>query len=144
MHLLMINTPWCMKWKNLYNGASCGLKGYNILFATLIWPIDFIIPDTFNDIVEQKASLFLVMPKVFQELVQVSSVRGLLLKQFKNLRLEFTPTRGEWWKETAKINVDGFYLRFELLFLILFLNLCNLITLFLSLFVVTLEAWSFT
>ena len=43
-------------------------------------------------------------------------------------------------KETAKINVDGFYLRFELFFLILFLNLCNLITLFLSLFVVTLEA----
>ena len=40
--------------------------------ATLILPTDFIILNKFNDMVEHKPSLFLVLPKVIQELVQVS------------------------------------------------------------------------
>ena len=35
--------------------------------------IDFIILDEFNDMVEQKTSLFLMLPKVFQELLSFST-----------------------------------------------------------------------
>lgn len=42
-----------------------------VTFATLILPTDFIIPNKFNEMVEHKPSLFLVLPKVIQELVQV-------------------------------------------------------------------------
>uniref|UniRef100_A0A2N9FRM3 Reverse transcriptase domain-containing protein n=1 Tax=Fagus sylvatica TaxID=28930 RepID=A0A2N9FRM3_FAGSY len=43
-----------------------------ISFTTLVPPIDLIIPNKFNDMVEHKASFFLALPKVVQELVQES------------------------------------------------------------------------
>ena len=69
-----------------------------ISFATLIPPIDFIIPDKFNNMTEQIASLFFfffffVLPKVLQELLQVSS--EFLFLNTSKLDIEFPPTRGE-------------------------------------------------
>ena len=54
-----------------------------ISFTTLVPPIDLIIPNKFNDMVEHKASFFLALPKVVQELVQVSHARVLILKHLK-------------------------------------------------------------
>lgn len=49
-----------------------------VLFATLIltW-------DKFNDVVERMASMFLVLPKVIQNLVQVSDARSCIPQHFK-------------------------------------------------------------
>jgi hypothetical protein len=46
--------------------------------------LDFIIPNEFNDVVEHKASLFLMLSKVIQELMQVSRARILILQNLKN------------------------------------------------------------
>ena len=45
--------------------------------------IDFIIPNEFNDTMRKKNSFFLVLPKVIEELVQVSSLKILILQHFK-------------------------------------------------------------
>lgn len=45
-------------------------------------PIDFIILDKFNDIVERKVSLFLVLSKVLHELVLISWEKVLVLEHF--------------------------------------------------------------
>ena len=45
-------------------------------------PIDFIILDKFNDIVERKVSLFLVLSKVLHELVLISWEKVLVLERF--------------------------------------------------------------
>ena len=60
--------------------------------------VDFIILDKFNEMVEQKCSLFLVSPKVIQELVQLSSVRVLILRHFKSWGWVFF-NKGEWCRE---------------------------------------------
>ena len=44
--------------------------------------IDFIILDKFNDIVERKVSLFLVLSKVLHELVLISWEKVLVLEHF--------------------------------------------------------------
>lgn len=46
----------------------------------MIPPIDFVIPDKLNGKVEQKASLFLLLPKMIQELVHVSKAKILILQ----------------------------------------------------------------
>ena len=61
----------------------------SVLVATLIPHIDFIIPYEFNDVMECNTSLFLMLPKVIQEWVQVSCVKILILSTFQNLRLTF-------------------------------------------------------
>lgn len=66
-----------------------------ICYSTLV---DFIILDKFNEMMEQKCSLFLVSPKVFQELVQLSSVRVLILRHFKSWGWVFF-NKGEWCRE---------------------------------------------
>ena len=43
-----------------------------IMFATLFPLIEFIIPKKFNGMVKRKTSLFLMLPKVLHELLQVS------------------------------------------------------------------------
>jgi hypothetical protein len=43
-----------------------------VSFVALISPIDFVNPNKFNDLVEHKASLFSVLPKVIQKWKQVS------------------------------------------------------------------------
>lgn len=44
-----------------------------IMFATLFPLIEFIIPKKFSGMVEWKTSLFLTLPKVLHELLQVST-----------------------------------------------------------------------
>ena len=44
-----------------------------IMFATLFPLIEFIIPKKFNGMVRRKTSLFLMLPKVLHELLQVST-----------------------------------------------------------------------
>ena len=55
--------------------------------------INFIIPNEFNDMMRKKNSFVLVLPKVIEELVQVSSLKILILQHLK-LEVEFLPTRG--------------------------------------------------
>ena len=50
----------------------------------LIPHIDFVIPYEFNDLVEHKGSLFLVLPKVTLELKQVTSATILICKKIIN------------------------------------------------------------
>ena len=57
--------------------------------------IDFIIPNEFNDMMRKKNSFVLVLPKVIEELVQVSSLKILILQHLK-LEVEFLPTGGVW------------------------------------------------
>jgi hypothetical protein len=64
----------------------------------LIALIDFIIPNKFN-IVEPKASLFLVQPDVFQELLQLLSTRVLNLEHFK--------TQGQVFSNQGKYDVGN-------------------------------------
>jgi hypothetical protein len=52
------------------------------LFASLIPHID-----KFNDVLEYKASLFLVLPKVIQLLVPLSCAKILILQHFKTFFL---------------------------------------------------------
>lgn len=54
-----------------------------ILFATLIPPIHFISPKKFKDMVKQKATLFLVLLKVLQEVVQIRHARVFIIQHFK-------------------------------------------------------------
>ena len=44
-----------------------------IMFATPFPLIEFIIPKKFNGMVRRKTSLFLMLPKVLHELLQVST-----------------------------------------------------------------------
>lgn len=53
--------------------------------AILHPPIDFIIPNEFNEMVEHKACLFLVLPKVLQELME----EFLFLKHFQNSKTNY-------------------------------------------------------
>ncbi len=71
------------------------------LFASLIPHID-----KFNDVLEYKASLFLVLPKVIQLLVPVmcqnsypSTLQNFFFDRSSKLKEEFSPTRRKWcWK----------------------------------------------
>ena len=54
-----------------------------IFFATLIPPIHFVSPKKFKDMVKQKATLFLVLLKVLQEVVQIRHARVLIIQHFK-------------------------------------------------------------
>ena len=65
-------------------------------FATLISHIEFVIPNEFND-AEYKISLFLVLPKMIQELVQVSWAKVCIFQHFKAPGQIFS-SRGEWYE----------------------------------------------
>lgn len=54
-----------------------------IFFATLIPPIHFVSPKKFKDMVKQKATLFLVLLKVLQEVVQIRHARVFIIQHFK-------------------------------------------------------------
>lgn len=64
-----------------------------ISFAMLIPHIDFGILDKFNNAVKWKISLFFLLPKVIEKLLQVSSVRFLFfnISKFEN---KFSPIKG--------------------------------------------------
>ena len=52
-------------------------------FASLISPIDFVIPELFNDVVKHQTCLFVVLLKVIPNLKQASSGKILILRHFK-------------------------------------------------------------
>ena len=83
-----------------------------VLFATLIptW-------DKFNDVVECMASMFLVLPKVIQNLVQVSDARSRIPQHLKTQdqvfsdqgtmmqdvqRYSYPNDAGQWWENSDK------------------------------------------
>ena len=49
--------------------------------------INFIIPNEFNDMMRKKNSFVLVLPKVIEELVQVSGLKVLVLKTLEDSSL---------------------------------------------------------
>jgi hypothetical protein len=62
-------------------------------FASLISPIDFVIPELFNDVVKHQTCLFVVLPKVIPNLKQASSAKILILRHFKTRSRVFSNNR---------------------------------------------------
>lgn len=65
IYLLLIKPPWFVKWKGLIWLPEDLVEA--VTFAILIATIYFIIPDGFNDMVEQKAYFFLMLPNLLKE-----------------------------------------------------------------------------
>ena len=82
-----------------------------VTLATLTPRIDFIIPETFNRVMEQKPSFFLRLPKVLKELVQVPSTRVLILVHFKTRGRVFS-NQGSMMKEDNQEFFRIYYFKF--------------------------------
>jgi hypothetical protein len=63
--------------------VSSTAKEKTVLVATLHLNIDFVIPDTFTDVVVSKAHLFPMFPRVVPTFKQASSAQILILPHFK-------------------------------------------------------------
>ena len=82
-----------------------------VTLATLTPRIDFIIPETFNRVMEQKPSFFLRLPKVLKELVQVPSTRVLILVHFKTRGRVFS-NQGSMMQEDNQEFFRIYYFKF--------------------------------
>ena len=72
-------------------------------------PIDFIITNEFNEMVEHKACLFLVLPKVLQELME----EFLFLKHYQNSRQIISTQARMMWKVRIQFYVDSVLFNFN-------------------------------
>ena len=74
-----------------------------VSLSTLTPHIDFFIPNKFNDVVEHKAYLLIVILKVIPALKQVYPLVEFLSFHTSKLKLEFSPTKGECCRRLKKI-----------------------------------------